>query len=102
VSVEEAVKLVAQPTKVADLVILDMSLHDGTGLDVLRALRSSPVNHLVPVVVFSASTRDDDVRLSYAYGANAYITKPGDNYSMLVEYVKSLNAFWFSTVRLPP
>lgn len=102
ISVAEAVKLIEQPKKVADLVILDMSLQDGTGLDVLQAIRSSPVQHLIPVVVFSASTRDDDVRLSYAHGANAYITKPSDNYPMLVEYVKTMDAFWFSTVRLPP
>jgi len=58
-----------------DLVLLDIELPDGTGYDVLSALRKSSQRD-VPVVIVTCETRDEDVLRGYRQGADYYITKP--------------------------
>ncbi|ATW28619.1 DNA-binding response regulator [Candidatus Formimonas warabiya] len=56
-----------------DLVILDLNLPDGSGLDFLRELRrSSPV----PVIILTANDLETDVVTGLELGADDYITKP--------------------------
>ncbi|MCU0773575.1 MAG: PAS domain S-box protein [Ideonella sp.] len=59
-----------------DLILLDMHLPDGTGLDVLAALRADPALRSVPVVVVSADAMASQVDAALAAGASAYLTKP--------------------------
>ena len=60
-----------------DLVLLDLKLSKVDGLDVLRAMRASPVWQSVPVVVLTTSTRQTDIEACYASGANDYVAKSG-------------------------
>lgn len=100
-SVKEAVLLVRDSTEcIADFIVLDLSLLDGSGLDVLTAVRSNMHTRFIPVIVLSGSTRDEDVKLAYALGANAYMVKPTD-FAEQVDAVKAMRAFWFDTARLP-
>lgn len=56
-----------------DLIILDLNLPDGNGLDFLRELRGvSPV----PVVILTANDLETDVVTGLELGADDYITKP--------------------------
>jgi CheY-like chemotaxis protein len=58
------------------LCVLDLSLPDMTGLDVLRHLRGrSRLDHL-PVVMLTGSGHDDDIEAAYALGIDAYLIKP--------------------------
>lgn len=60
-----------------DLVLLDMLLLDGTGADVLRALRANPLTGGVPVVVCtSAVLRAEDRDRLLELGAAAILPKP--------------------------
>lgn len=86
--------------KLADLVLVDLSLSDGTGFDIIQAIRSSEHTRLVPIIVLSGSDAEDDIRLAYAVGANAYIVKSTE-IAYLVHSMRQLNDFWFDVVRLP-
>ena len=56
------------------LLILDINLPDGSGLDYLRDLRT---NHcLVPVILLTANDMETDVVVGLESGADDYITKP--------------------------
>jgi PAS domain S-box-containing protein len=59
-----------------DLILLDMHLPDGNGLDVLAALRADPALRPVPVIVVSADAMASQVEAALAAGASAYLTKP--------------------------
>ena len=61
---------------VADMVMLDLNIADGSGIDVLRYLRSSDAGKHVPVIVLSCSQRDEDATACIEEGANAFISKP--------------------------
>jgi len=56
-----------------DLLIVDLGLPDGDGLDVIRRVRAwSPV----PIVVLSARTLEDQKVAALDAGADDYVTKP--------------------------
>ena len=56
-----------------DLLILDINLPDGNGLDFLRALRREPA---VPVILLTANDLETDIVAGLELGADDYITKP--------------------------
>jgi len=57
-----------------DLILLDLRLPDGNGLDFLRALRREHNN--VPVIILSAADTVDDRVIGLTEGADDYIVKP--------------------------
>ncbi|WP_374675450.1 ATP-binding protein [Ideonella sp.] len=59
-----------------DLLLLDMQLPDGRGLDLLHALSQDPALCRLPVVMVSADAMDETVNAAIAAGARAYVTKP--------------------------
>ena len=56
-----------------DVVLLDLGLPDGDGLDLTRRLREWS---RVPIVVISARGREDDKVIALDAGADDYLTKP--------------------------
>jgi len=75
------------------LVLLDLNLPGLQGVDVLARWKSDPVLRVVPVVVLSGSSREEDIDAAYSAGANAYMTKPID-YAELRRTIVSLHEFW--------
>jgi PAS domain S-box-containing protein len=61
-----------------DVVLLDLHLPDGSGLDVLAALRADPATASTMVVVLSADASPQQVKRLLAAGADRYLTKPLD------------------------
>lgn len=66
--------IVEQPDQHIDLVLLDMTMADGTGLDVLRYLRARSAD--VDVIAITAVRDADVVRQVVALGAIQYLVKP--------------------------
>ncbi len=59
-----------------DLILIDLNLPDGNGLDVLYNLKQN--NRPIPVVVLSASNNLDDMDRALTQGAKGFITKDID------------------------
>lgn len=57
-----------------DLLILDINLPDGSGLDLLRALRSQ--GNATPIILLTANDLEMDEVTGLKAGADDYITKP--------------------------
>lgn len=60
-------------TKSFDLLILDINLPDGNGLDFLQTLRQT---QNVPVILLTANDMESDIVKGLELGADDYITKP--------------------------
>jgi two-component system, OmpR family, phosphate regulon response regulator PhoB len=58
---------------VPDLAILDLSLPDGSGLDVLSAIRARST---MPVIILSARSHEEDRVRGLELGADDYVVKP--------------------------
>ena len=59
-----------------DLVVLDISMPEVDGLEVLRRIRADVETSELPVLLLSARAQEDDVRNGFATGASAYVKKP--------------------------
>ena len=57
-----------------DLLVLDVNLPDGSGLDLLRELRGA--SNPVPVLLLTANDMEMDVVAGLESGADDYVTKP--------------------------
>jgi len=60
------------------LILLDLSLPDCTGFDVLRRLKDSELTRDVPVIVISGRSDSRDKVQAFDLGAIDYVTKPFD------------------------
>lgn len=58
------------------IVLLDLNLPKVSGLEVLRQLRADERTSNIPVVILTASDKDQDIAECRQLGATAFITKP--------------------------
>jgi CheY-like chemotaxis protein len=84
-----------------DLIISDMHLPDGSGLDVVRYARSSATWSITPVLILSGDVDPKNVRQAYSLGANAYVDKSPAGRS-LSEVLRSLYQHWGKDTVIPP
>jgi CheY-like chemotaxis protein len=82
------------------LVLLDLNLPGIGGQEVLSQLKADPGLRSLPVIIFSNSSRRQDVDGAYAGGANSYLYKPGGSEEMHAA-ARALECFWFSAALLP-
>lgn len=59
-----------------DLIVMDVRLPDGNGLDLIRELRGSPQHSAVKVIIASASVLATERDTSLAAGADRFLAKP--------------------------
>jgi DNA-binding response OmpR family regulator len=60
------------------IVILDINMPGGTGLGVLKRLKSSRKTNLIPVIVLSGSVDPAEVQNVIDLGADEFLQKPPD------------------------
>jgi CheY-like chemotaxis protein len=58
-----------------DLLVLDLNMPDGSGLDICRAIKSDLKTRQVPVVIFSMEALSTHRQAAYNAGAEHYISK---------------------------
>lgn len=80
-------------SKVPAVVLLDLKLPKLSGLEVLQRLRSDPRTRLVPVVILTSSSEDEDMLRSYESGANSYVRKPVE-FGAFANAVSQLGIYW--------
>jgi two-component system response regulator len=80
------------------LILLDLSLSDSHGFSVLAQIRSLEMEEsltLTPVVIFTDSYAQGDIKESYRCGANSYIIKPL-SFTDFNRVVRSVGQYWMS------
>ncbi len=75
------------------LIISDMNLPDGTGLDLIRYVRANPAWNHTPMLILSGDVDPAKVHRAYELGADSYIDKttPG---RLLAEVVTAMDSRW--------
>ena len=85
-----------------DLVLLDVMMPGRLdGVQICRQLKSSEATMLIPVVILTVSSNEEDIMATYNHHANCYITKPVD-FNQFIKVVESIEEFWFTIVKLLP
>ena len=83
-----------------DLILLDLNLPRKSGREVLAEIKADEQLKVIPVVILTISSAEQDIATSYKNYANCYIIKPID-LTQFVGVVRSIEDFWLSIVKLP-
>lgn len=94
--VTEAIEERKLPSAVS-LVLCDLRLPDGNGLEVVKLFRSTPRFSTTPIVILSTSANPKDIADCYAAGANAFHCKLTD-LDVLTTQTRKLLDYWINTV----
>jgi CheY-like chemotaxis protein len=88
---EEALRLAADRRPA--LVLLDVNLPDVSGTEVCRRLKANPATAGIPVIQITGAWLSDEARRQgMASGADAYLTEPIDEVTLLREVVNLIEA----------
>ena len=71
-----------------DVILLDINMPGGTGLNVLRRLKASVKTEMIPVVVLSGSSDPQMPETVRELGASAFLSKPVDPAALLDELTR--------------
>ncbi len=83
-------------TRFPGLIILDLKMPVRDGCEVFRMLRAEKYMATTPVVIFSSSGMESDIRKCYNLGVNAFVSKPVH----LEDFERTLHSmldFWLKT-----
>ena len=84
----------------AALVLMDLKMPRMNGLEALAAMKADPLLASTPVVMFSTSRLDKDVRRAYQLGASSYLFKPLG----MPEFVSAatlIRDYWLELIEVP-
>ena len=81
------------------LILLDLNMPKMDGREVLKKIKTHDTFRKIPVVVFSTTKNQMEVKRCYDLGANTYIVKPV-SYDTLVETMRQLCTYWFKIATL--
>ena len=83
-----------------NLILLDLNMPRMDGKTFLDCVKSDPKLKAIPVVMFTSSQSENDIRDCYERHASCYVVKPFDG-NEFVETVQRVVRFWRDLGRLP-
>lgn len=83
-----------------DLILLDLNLPGMDGREVLAEVKADESLGMIPVVVLTTSTAQQDLLYSYGLRANSYVNKPIDRARFNV-MIQSVLDYWINVSTLP-
>jgi CheY-like chemotaxis protein len=83
-----------------EIIILDLNMPKKNGKEVLSEIKQHPLFKRIPVIVYTTTRNEVEVRKCYELGANTYIVKP-ISFDSLCRVVQSIKTYWLSTASIP-
>ena len=59
-----------------NLILLDLMLPDGSGLDLCKSIKSNSATESIPIIILTAKDDEVDKVVGFELGADDYVTKP--------------------------
>lgn len=78
------------------LILLDLNMPRMGGREALQAIKGNPALRRIPVVVWTTSAAEEDIRRAREAGCDAYLTKP-PSFVEMVAAMRALRDRWLDT-----
>lgn len=83
-----------------NLILLDINLPKVDGKEVLHYIKTTDKLKMIPVVMLTTSSLQNDILYAYNNQANCYIVKPA-NLKEFINTIRALETFWLDCVTYP-
>jgi len=81
-------------------ILLDLNMPKKDGREVLREMKGNPDFRTIPVIVFTTTKSENEIKRCYELGANTYIIKPV-SFDALLSVVENIRSYWLNTASIP-
>lgn len=81
-------------------ILLDLNMPKKDGRLALKEVKQHPEFRKIPVIVFTTTKNENEVKRCYELGANTYVVKPS-SFEALLRVVEDLRSYWFRTALVP-
>ncbi|KAI9432814.1 response regulator receiver protein [Russula earlei] len=81
-------------------ILLDLNMPKMDGRQALKQIKEHAVLKKIPVVVFSTTKNDIEIKRCYELGANTYIVKPS-NFESLANAIDRIRNYWLHIAARP-
>jgi CheY-like chemotaxis protein len=81
-------------------ILLDLNMPKKDGREVLKEIKQHPELKKIPVIIFTTTKNENEIRRSYELGANTYVVKPV-SFDGLVKVIQEIRSYWFNTASIP-
>jgi CheY-like chemotaxis protein len=77
------------------LILMDINIPKMNGKEILAIIKNDEDLKIIPVIMLTTSSADNDIRDCYKNHANCFITKPL-NFSDFAKAISEIKNFWFT------
>jgi CheY-like chemotaxis protein len=81
-------------------IMLDLNMPKKSGREALQELKQHPVFKSIPVIVYTTTKNEMEIKRCYELGANSYIVKPA-RFEALLKVVEDIRNYWINTASIP-
>lgn len=81
-------------------ILLDLNMPRKDGREVLKEIKQHPELKRIPVIIFTTTKNENEIRRCYELGANTYVVKPV-SFDALVRVINEIRSYWLNTASIP-
>lgn len=81
-------------------ILLDLNMPKKGGREALQEIKQHPFFKTIPVIVYTTTKNENEIRRCYELGANTYIVKPA-RFETLLKTVEGIRNYWLTTASIP-
>lgn len=81
-------------------ILLDLNMPKKDGREVLKEMKENPDFKRIPVIIFTTTKNENEIKRCYELGANTYIVKPV-SFDALLKMVEDIRSYWLNTASVP-
>ncbi len=80
-------------------ILLDLNMPKMDGREVLKEIKQHPVFKRIPIIVFTTTKNENEIRRCYELGANTYVVKPV-SFEGLLKVLDDIRGYWYNTAAI--
>jgi len=90
----------SREARLPGFILLDLNMPKKGGREVLQEIKQHPVFKSIPVVVYTTTKNENEIKRCYELGANTYVVKPA-RFEALLKTVGEIRNYWLTTASIP-